>query len=88
MNTITPIYGKWTGSLLAGSIAGIACWTIPYPIDFMKTQIQSDLTYKLNMRSYLDSNMRKNLWRGFLPCILRSAIVNPFVFITYEYYMS
>lgn len=64
-------------SLISGGLAGVICWTIPYPIDCIKTQIQSDLTYKAKPNF-------KNLYRGFLPCIARSFIVNPFIFLTYE----
>lgn len=30
------------GSLLSGGIAGIACWMSMYPIDYVKTLIQTD----------------------------------------------
>lgn len=73
-----------TGSLFGGFVAGVSCWIIPYPIDYMKTQIQADKTYKRNMRSYLDSTLRTNMFRGILPCIARAALVNPFIFLTYE----
>ena len=60
-------------------------WTLPYPVDCIKSQIQADITYKLNIRSFLKrKELRKNLWRGYLPCVLRSIIVNPFIFFTYE----
>jgi hypothetical protein len=82
-----PIFAEhqYFGSMIGGSIAGVVCWTLPYPIDCIKTQIQADRTYKLNMRSFLKPRMQTGLWRGFLPCILRSALVNPFIFLTYEY---
>ncbi len=30
------------GSLLSGGFAGLACWTAIYPIDYVKTLIQTD----------------------------------------------
>lgn len=69
--------GTSYNSLIGGALAGVICWTIPYPIDCIKTRIQSDITYKAKINL-------KNLYRGFLPCIARSFIVNPFIFLTYE----
>jgi len=30
------------GSLLSGGIAGVSTWTVMYPVDYVKTRIQSD----------------------------------------------
>lgn len=30
------------GSFLSGGLAGAATWTIMYPVDYVKTRIQSD----------------------------------------------
>lgn len=30
------------GSLLSGGLAGLACWSSIYPIDYVKTLIQTD----------------------------------------------
>jgi len=74
-----------TGSLIGGAVAGFTCWTLPYPIDCIKSQIQADTTYKLKMTSFLKKKeLRKGLWRGYIPCVLRSVLVNPFIFFTYE----
>jgi len=79
-------YSKPIGSITGGCVAGVLCWTTSYPIDCIKTQIQADTSYKRNMRSYLyDPALRVGLWRGFTPCVLRSALVNPFIFLTYEW---
>ena len=76
---------RHVGSLIGGAVAGFACWTLPYPIDCIKSQIQADLSYKLNIRSFIRyKKLRKGLWRGYLPCVTRSVIVNPFIFLTYE----
>ena len=72
---------EYIGSLFGGAVAGLICWTIPYPIDCIKSQIQADTTYKLKIRDFRPSMA---LYRGFLPCVIRSVIVNPFIFLTYE----
>ena len=81
-------YSAAAGSIIGGSVAGVACWASAYPIDYMKTQIQADLTHKLRMRSYVDhlksAKLMRKMWTGFWPCVLRSAVVNPFIFLTYE----
>jgi len=30
------------GSLLSGGLAGVATWSVMYPVDYVKTRIQSD----------------------------------------------
>lgn len=30
------------GSLLSGGLAGVLTWTVMYPVDYVKTKIQSD----------------------------------------------
>jgi len=30
------------GSLLSGGLAGVATWSVMYPVDYIKTRIQSD----------------------------------------------
>jgi len=83
--TIKHFDNNYIGSLVGGVVAGFTCWTLPYPIDCIKSQIQGDKTYKLNIRSFIKKKeLRNNLWRGYLPCVIRSIIVNPFIFFTYE----
>ena len=83
--TVKHFENKYIGSFIGGGVAGFTCWTLPYPVDCIKSQIQADTTYKLNIRSFIKNrNLRKNLWRGYSPCALRSVLVNPFIFLTYE----
>ena len=78
------IDNKYFGSFIAGAGSGFCCWGPTYFLDNIKTQIQSDTTYKSNIISVIKNNSFKSLWRGFSPCICRAIIVNPFVFLTYE----
>lgn len=79
------IQNEYLASLAGGAVAGFTCWAPIYPIDCMKSRIQADTSYKTNLRSFIkNKDMRANLWRGFTPCIIRSIIVNPFIFFTYE----
>jgi hypothetical protein len=43
--------------MLAGALAGLGSWILPYPIDFVKTQMQSE---NLDVRKY------RNSWHCFV----------------------
>lgn len=77
------IENPYLGSLIGGMAAGFCCWAPMYPLDNIKTQVQSDTTYKLKILDVVKKS-KLGLWKGFLPCIIRSIIVNPTVFFTYE----
>lgn len=76
------------GSLVAGGSAGAICWSSTYPLDNIKTRIQSDgLTnrkYK-NMLDCIRKTSFRNMWNGFIPCIVRAVPVNAAIFFGYEY---
>jgi len=77
------IENPYVGSFLGGMVAGFICWAPMYPLDNIKTQIQSDVNYSSAIIKIIKLN-RGGLWKGFIPCIGRAIIVNPFVFFTYE----
>jgi hypothetical protein len=67
------------GSFLSGLGAGLTNWAITYPIDTIKSRIQS---YK-----YGSINAAINaggLWNGITIVLVRAAIVNGSIFYTYE----
>lgn len=73
---------KTTTQLLSGGIAGIACWSITYPIDTIKTRIQThNMTFK-------QAYNKGKLWTGLRFCLYRAFIVNSVGFYTYEYVMN
>jgi solute carrier family 25 (mitochondrial carnitine/acylcarnitine transporter), member 20/29 len=67
------------GILFSGGLAGVLSWALTYPIDVLKTRIQSD---KFNNLHHAIS--KKSLFKGFIPCISRALIVNSLGFYVYE----
>jgi solute carrier family 25 carnitine/acylcarnitine transporter 20/29 len=68
------------GSFLGGAVGGFICWAPIYPVDFIKTRIQSYEPWRgLPWKTY---------WRGFTPCVVRATAVNPFIFLAYEIAMQ
>ena len=64
--------------LLAGGMAGLANWTVAYPIDVIRSrQIAQNISMKQAIR-------QKQLWKGFSICATRAVIVNAINFWVYE----
>ena len=68
-----------TNILFAGGISGIFSWLFTYPIDVIKTRIQSG-----ECRNFYESYKCGNLFKGLQICLLRSFIVNSIGFFIYE----
>jgi len=65
------------GPLVAGAAAGLANWTITYPLDIVSTrQIAGNLLIR--------EAMGGGLWKGYLPCAIRAILVNSATFYVYE----
>lgn len=65
------------GPLVAGAAAGLANWTITYPLDIVSTrQIAGNLLIR--------EALHGGLWRGYLPCAMRAILVNGATFYVYE----
>jgi solute carrier family 25 carnitine/acylcarnitine transporter 20/29 len=86
----------WWSSALAGGCAGSLAWTIVYPIDVIKSRIQSlpiDTPSKKRSLYYIARNIYRNeggfmtmiLSRGLAVTILRAFPVNGTIFFVYEY---
>lgn len=69
--------------LISGGFAGWLSWFGTYPIDVLKTRIQSNL-----VTTYKKEFVKKNLWKGFGICSIRAIIANSIGFYTYEYFVS
>ncbi|KAF5093304.1 hypothetical protein D0Z03_002472 [Geotrichum reessii] len=78
---------------LFGASAGYAMWFTSYPIDIVKSKMQTDALDPKNQqyKSMLDcfrkiyiQNGIKGFFKGFLPTILRAAPVNACTFYTFE----
>ena len=65
--------------LISGGTAGILSWLFTYPIDVIKTRVQSD-----KYPSIKDAIMKKGLYRGLSPCLVRALVVNSIGFYVYE----
>jgi solute carrier family 25 carnitine/acylcarnitine transporter 20/29 len=76
---------------MSGAFAGACFWFSVYPIDAIKTKIQTDAFKNPQYKSTLDC-VRKTyrtqgfngFWRGLGPCLVRSLPVNSGTFIVYE----
>lgn len=65
--------------LLSGSIAGVSSWFSIYPLDTIKTRLQSGLA-----KSVREAIRQRNLWRGLHLCLGRAFITNGIGFYVYE----
>tara|TARA_B110000879_G_C11145166_1_gene502082 strand:- start:1443 stop:2051 length:609 start_codon:yes stop_codon:yes gene_type:complete len=63
--------------LIAGGIAGALSWLFTYPIDTIKTRIQSNISLKKSI-------MLKHYWRGINITLVRAFIVNSIGFYVAE----
>lgn len=85
---ISPLY-----SLSYGALAGYALWGSIYPIDVVKSKLQTDSLdpAKRQFRGMLDcfrQTWRKQGWRGFTgglePTLVRSPFANGVTFVAFE----
>lgn len=82
-----------SASLLAGGAAGAGYWAFTYPIDYLKTLIQTDDLKNRKYKGLLDCfNQRKHdgfksFFRGYGVCMLRSVPVNGGGFFVFEMVM-
>tara|TARA_B110001452_G_scaffold224588_1_gene198222 strand:+ start:2034 stop:2717 length:684 start_codon:yes stop_codon:yes gene_type:complete len=70
-------------SFTAGGITGCVSWVISYPIDVVKTRLQSG-----ECNTILQGIKMKNLWSGISLCLFRAYIVNAVGFCVYEYFKN
>lgn len=67
-------------NLLAGALSGVIFWSVVYPIDTIKSNLQSDNVNKRNFKGIIDCTKKlvpiKNLYKGIVPCIIRAIPAN------------
>jgi len=75
----------------AGALAGYAFWIVGFPLDLLKTKIQTDNLSNPTYKSIIQCAKRTHeqggiagFYRGMLPCILRAGPVNAGCFLAYE----
>jgi len=64
--------------LLSGGMAGLANWTLTYPIEVVKNR---QLVQNISIRQALN---QRNIWKGYPICATRAVLVNAVNFWTYE----
>lgn len=64
---------------LAGGVAGILAWGSIYPLDTIKTRLQSGSTSSIRHALTMGG-----LWNGIKPCLMRAFITNSIGFYVYE----
>jgi len=79
----------YAATVTGGMLAGLMCWGPVYPIDNIKTRIQTDTGNKY--KGIIDCSLKVfkgeglgGFVKGFVPCVARAVLVNPFVFLAYE----
>lgn len=68
-----------TSVMVAGGLAGIITWGITFPLDVLKTRMQSE-SYK----TLKDALFFKGIYRGIVPCLVRAICINSVSFYIYE----
>jgi solute carrier family 25 carnitine/acylcarnitine transporter 20/29 len=77
-------------SLIGGGFTGVACWTVSYPFDVIKSRYQAsrDHIYK-GVWDCAVKSLRNEGWqvftRGFVPCTLRAIPTNAFIYPVYAF---
>lgn len=66
-------------AFLSGGIAGVSSWLFTYPLDAIKTRIQSGQCI-----SWMSAIKMGNLTKGLTFCLIRSFIVNSLSFCVYD----
>lgn len=79
--------------LVAGGAGGLGYWTLSYPLDIIKSAIQTDSIYPEKRRYHGVIDTAKRLWAeggvkrytaGLTPCLIRSVPANAAGFAAYE----
>ncbi|KAJ3351748.1 Mitochondrial carrier protein ymc2 [Allomyces javanicus] len=81
----------------AGGMAGYAMWATVFPVDVVKSKLQTDAIGKGDrkyasaldcFRKTLAAEGIRGLYKGFVPCMLRAAPVNAITFLGFELAMN
>ena len=81
--------------MLSGGFAGIAYWTIIYPVDTIKSRLQADSIFKPKFKNAFDCFSKTveesgvaQLYKGYLLCILRAFPINVALILGFELTMK
>ena len=76
--TFEDCKSKGIHPFIGGAAAGLANWTVTYPIDSIRSR---QLAYNCTIR---DAIKKGNLWVGYVPCAIRAVTVNSVGFYVYD----
>ena len=79
-NNTTPLLN----ALVSGGVAGLCFWSANFPLDVIKTRIQTSSGQKTNIgvvvsKIYANGGLR-SFYRGIIPCLLRAVPANAAAF--------
>ena len=69
------------GPLFSGGCAGLASWTMTYPIDVIKTR---QMAHPEKNYTFYEAFKKGSLWRGYTACAIRAIVVNVAGFWSYN----
>lgn len=86
----TGLAARWLPTLVAGGLAGIVAWSSIYPVDTVKSVIQTQPVGKPTgfvtvLKAHVNAHGARYLWSGFSACMARAFILNGATFFGYEY---
>lgn len=85
---------EWYHPLIGGSLAGEAYWLSCFPIDLMKSKLQSDSWESPKYKNLKDcyNQTKKNgtaaFFNGIGPCLLRAVPANAVTFLVFEFVLN
>ena len=78
--------------VMSGGLGGIACWLTVYPLDTIKSALQTQSLSQPQYKGLWDcgrqlvkANGIKALYKGLGPCLARSFPANAAAFLAYEH---
>ena len=77
-STYNYLREKQINILTSGGLAGLANWTLTYPIDVVRNRVYAQ---KITMR---EAFKQGNMWKGYGLCASRAVLVNAVGFMAYE----
>lgn len=82
-------FGEWPASFLAGGFSGSITWAMVYPVDVVKSIVQTapegtDTRMASVVRDIVKRHGPRYFFRGFLTACVRAFPVNGVIFPTYE----
>ena len=91
MQRLDRVEDLGSGALIAaGGLAGTAYWVVMYPLDVIKSKLQTQ-SYRQPSRGIIECSRfvlqkegMKGLYCGLFPCLLRSFPANAASFVAYE----